>query len=137
MESEIHFSRKVFKYTLKALSVWSNIFCYVKICIFWKSIQCTVHWDKTQMFKNFFRQNKQYKKCPLFSFASSNASLFTFNLWFSYSYMILMWFLKHKEYLSKKICGVSHFCFCFVLDFCLTKSNAPFDLKSYLYLKLK
>ena len=28
-------------------------------------IQCTIHRDKTQMFKrNYFGQNKRYKKCP-------------------------------------------------------------------------
>ena len=47
-------------------SVWNNIFCYVKVCIFGKCIQ--------MLKKVSFRQNKRYKKCPLFSFASSNSS---------------------------------------------------------------
>ena len=34
-------------------SVWSNIFWYVKICIFWKCIQYTIHWDNTQVLKKF------------------------------------------------------------------------------------
>ena len=34
-------------------SVWSNAFWYVKVCIFWKCIQYTIHWDKMQMLKNF------------------------------------------------------------------------------------
>ena len=29
-------------------SVWSNIFWYVIVCIFWKCIQYTIDWDKTQ-----------------------------------------------------------------------------------------
>ena len=28
-----------------------NIFWYVKVCIFWKLIQYTVHWDKIKMLK--------------------------------------------------------------------------------------
>ena len=32
-------------------SVRSNVFRYVKVCIFWKFIQYTIHWDKTQMLK--------------------------------------------------------------------------------------
>ena len=35
----------------KQKSVWSNVFWYVKVCIFWKYIQYTAHWDKTQMLK--------------------------------------------------------------------------------------
>ena len=34
-------------------SVWSNVFWYVKVCIFWKCIQYTTHWDKTQNLKQF------------------------------------------------------------------------------------
>ena len=32
-------------------SVWSNVFWYVKVCIIWKCIQYTIHWDKTPMLK--------------------------------------------------------------------------------------
>ena len=34
-------------------SVWSNVFWYVKVCIFRKCIQYTIHWDKTQILKKF------------------------------------------------------------------------------------
>ena len=34
-------------------SIWSNVFWYVKVCIFWKCIQYTIHWDKTQMSRKF------------------------------------------------------------------------------------
>ena len=37
----------------KPKSVWSNAFWYVKVCIFWKCIQYTIHWDKTQMLEKF------------------------------------------------------------------------------------
>ena len=50
---------EIFKDTLKAFddfknkqkSVRSNVFWYVKVCVFWKCIQYTIHWDKTQMLK--------------------------------------------------------------------------------------
>ena len=35
----------------KQKSVWSNIFLYIKVCLFWKCIQYTIHWDQTKMFK--------------------------------------------------------------------------------------
>ena len=63
----------------KQKSVWSNVFPYVKVCIFWKCIQYTIHWDKTQILKKLsFGQNKRYKKCFLFSFANFNSSQFYF-----------------------------------------------------------
>ena len=34
-------------------SVWSNVFWYVKVYIFWKLIQYTIHYDKIQMLKKF------------------------------------------------------------------------------------
>ena len=37
----------------KHKSVWSNVLWYVKVCIFWKCIQYTIHWDETQMLKKF------------------------------------------------------------------------------------
>ena len=88
----------------KKKSVWSNVFWYVKVCIIWKFVKYTIHWDKTQMLKkNNFRQNKQYKKCPPFYFATS----FIFNLQFLYE-------LKQKVRLCKTVCGIFHFQFCFV-----------------------
>ena len=57
-------------------SVWSNVFWYVKVFIFWKCIQYTIHWDKTQIFKKLpaYKVNDT-KKCPLFSFTSSNSTV--------------------------------------------------------------
>ena len=34
-------------------SVWSNVFWHVKVYIFSKFVQYTIHWDKTQMLKKF------------------------------------------------------------------------------------
>ena len=62
----------------KQKNVWNNVFWYVKVYIFWKCIQYTTHWHKTQILKNFLRAKKQYKNCPLFSFASPNSSQFYF-----------------------------------------------------------
>ena len=85
--------------------MWSNVFWYVKVCIFWNCIQYTIHWDKTNIKK--FGQNKRHKKCRHFSFASSNSSDFTFILRFLYE-------LKHKVGLSNHLSGISHFWFNFV-----------------------
>ena len=51
----------MFKETLKAMddsknsqkNVESNVFWCVKVCILWKSIQYTIHWDKTQILKKY------------------------------------------------------------------------------------
>lgn len=42
----------------------SNVFWYVSEFIYWKCIEHTTHWNKTQMSKN-----KCYRKCPHLSFA--------------------------------------------------------------------
>ena len=66
-------------------SVWSNVFSYVKICIFWKCIQYGL----------FF-----LSRAPTYH-------SFTFNLRFWYE-------LKHKARLSETVCGIFHFRFRFV-----------------------
>ena len=51
----------IIKDTLKAFDdfktkqkcVWSNVFWYVKVYIFWKCIQYTIHWDKTEILEKF------------------------------------------------------------------------------------
>ena len=89
-------------------SVWSNVFWYVKVCIFWKCIQYTIHWDKTQILKKFPSDKINGTKNALFflSRAPTHHS-FTFNLRFLYE-------LKHKVRLSKTVCGIFHFWFRFV-----------------------
>ena len=50
-------------------NVWSNVLWFVKVYIFWKCIQYTIHWDKTQMLKKFPLDKINGKnKCPLFFF---------------------------------------------------------------------
>ena len=92
----------------KQKSVWSNVFWYVKVCIFWKCIQYTIHWDKTQMLKKFPSDKINGTKNALFflSRAPTHHS-FTFNLRFLYE-------LKHKVRLSKTVCEIFHFRFRFV-----------------------
>ena len=89
-------------------SVWSNVFWYVKVFIFWKCIQYTIHWDKTQILKKFPSDKINGTKNALFflSRAPTHHS-FTFNLRFLYE-------LKHKVRLSKTGCRLFDFRFRFV-----------------------
>ena len=41
-------------------SVWSA-FWYIKVCKFWKCIYYTINYEKKNVTKNFFGQNKRYK----------------------------------------------------------------------------
>ena len=78
------------------------------VCIFWRCVQYTTHWDKTQMSKkNYLDKINGQNKCSLFSFASSNSSQFTFCLRFLHE-------LKHKVHLSKTVCGIFHCRFRFI-----------------------
>ena len=89
-------------------SLWSNAFWYVKVCIFWKRIQYTIHRGEIQILKKFLWDKINGSKNELFflSRASTHHS-FTFNLRFLYE-------LKHKVRLSKTVCGIFHFRFRFV-----------------------
>ena len=49
-------------------SVWSNAFWCVKLCVLWKFIQYTIHWDKTQMLNKFLRTKRALQKVPSFFF---------------------------------------------------------------------
>ena len=116
-------------------SAWNNIFWYVKVSIFWNCIQHTIHWDKTQMLKQLPSDKRNGTKNALFflSRASTHYS-FALNFWFSYK-------LKYKVCLSKTVCGIFHFWFCFVfikVNILLNKMHGLFDFKTSLFLlKLK
>ena len=88
-------------------SVWSNDFGYVKVCIFWRSIQYTIHWAKTQMLKKFPLDKINGTKNVLFFlwWAPVHHS-FTFNLRFC---KFCKYELKHKVRLSKTVCGIFPF----------------------------
>ena len=86
---EEHQKLKLIKDTLKAFgdfknmqkSVWSNVFWYVKLCIFWKCIQYTIHWDKTNMLKKFPSYKINGTKNALFFLSRPPTHhSFTFNL---------------------------------------------------------
>ena len=98
-------------------SAGGNIFWYVKVCIFWKCIQYTIHWDK----KISFGQNQRYKKCPLFSFVSSSQFHHSFMSWITI-------------FVSLKVCdGFSIFdsvLFLLKFIFLLSKINGLFDFKT-------
>ena len=73
--------------------------------MFWKFIQYTIHWDKTQMLKKFLSDKiSGVKNAHLFLSRAPTHHSFTFNLWFLYD-------LKHKVCLSLTVCGIFHFRF--------------------------
>ena len=88
-------------------SVWRNDFWYLKVCIFWKCIRYTIHWDKTQMLKNLFRTKYTVPKIPWFFIRKLQLISLAFDLRFLHE-------LKHKTHLSKTVCGIFHFLFRFV-----------------------
>ena len=93
---------------LKTSIKWSNVFLYVKVCIFCNCIQYNIHWDKTQMLKKFpLDRINGTKKCPFFLSRAPTHHSFYFYLRFLYE-------LKHKVRLSKAMCGIFHFRFHFV-----------------------
>ena len=77
--------KAIIDFKSKQKSVWSNVFWYVKVCIFRNGIQYTIHSDKTQMLKKFLRTKQAVQKMPFFSFESSNSSQFYFE------FAILIW----------------------------------------------
>ena len=100
-------------------SVWSNVFWYVKVFIFWKCIQYTIHWDKTQILKKFPLDKINGTKNVLFFLSRAPTHHFlTFNLRFLHE-------LKHKVRLSKTVCGTFHFrSVSFILKFIFLFKNS-------------
>ena len=83
-------------------SVWSNVFWYVKLYIFWKFIKYTTHWDKTQMLKKSPSKKINVTKNALsFLLRAPAHHSFNFNLLFIYE-------LKHMVHLSISVCGIFH-----------------------------
>ena len=89
-------------------SVWSYVFWYVKVYVFWKFIQYTIHGDKTQILKKFPSDKiNSTKNALIFLSRAPTLHSFTFNLRFLNE-------LKHKIRLSETVCGIFHFRFRFV-----------------------
>ena len=112
----INWSNVILRSTLKVLdnfknkrkSVRNNAFWYVNVCIFWKCIQYTIHWDITQMLIKFPSDKINGTKNVLFFLLRAPTyHRFSFSLQFLDE-------LRHKVCLSKIVCGVFHFWFCFV-----------------------
>ena len=95
----------LFKDTLKAFNdfknkqknVWSYVFWYVKVCIFWKCVQYTIHWDKAQMLKKFPSDKINGTKMPSFFFRE--LQLITVLLLICDSYMS-----RSTRFVSLKLC---------------------------------
>ena len=112
---------KTFKdFKNKQKSVWSNVFWFVKVCIFWKCFQHTIDWDKREILKKF-RLDKinGAKNTLLFLSRAPTHHSFTFNLRFLYD-------LKHKVRLSKTVCGIFDFWFrwVFIKVYIFVRQNA-------------
>ena len=83
--------------TASIKSVWSNVFWYVKVYVFWKFIQYTIHGDKREMLKKFPSDKRNVtKNVAFFLSCAPTHHGFTFNLQFLYE-------LKHKFHLSKTV----------------------------------
>ena len=96
---------KAFNDSKKRQQKCMNVFWYVKVYIFWKFIQYTTQWDKTQMLKKFpSNKTTVTKKCTLFPLVDSNYHSFTFNSKSLYK-------LKHMVHLFKTVCGILDFPF--------------------------
>ena len=71
-KNKIHWRFSMMLICKKCKKIWNSM-CILKV----HSIHYTLRWN-ANVKKNSFEQNKRYKKCPLFSFASSNSSRFYF-----------------------------------------------------------
>ena len=95
-------------YTISKLSnksIWSHVFWYVKVYIFWKFIKYIIHWDKTQTLEQFPSDKINVaKNALLFLLRAPTHHSFTFNL-------LLLYELKHMVHLSKTVCRILHFRF--------------------------
>ena len=98
--------------------VWRNVFWYLKVYIIWEFVEYTIHWDKSQMLKNFLRTNVT-KNALFFLLRAPTHHSFTLNCQFLYE-------LKRKVYLSKIVYGISIFDFAKFL-FLFKKKHGLFD----------
>ena len=106
--------------------IWGNVFWYVKVCVFWKCIQYTIHWDKTNVKKIPFQQNKQYKN-TFFFFCKLPLITVLLLIWDSY----MSW---STRFVSLKLCvGFSIFdsvSFSLKFIFLFKKMHGLFDFKT-------
>ena len=121
----------LYDYKISNKIVPSNVFWFVKLSVFWKCIQYTIHWDKTQMLKKISLDKKNGTKNALFflSRAQNHHSSHNHHLQFLYE-------LKCKFRLSKTVCRIFHFWFHFVFIkvYNFAKKNWLFDFKASQFL---
>ena len=109
-------------------SVWRNVFWYTKVCIFWKCIQYTTHWDKTNFKKIPSDKINVTKNAHFFLSGAPTHYVFTFNLRSLYE-------LKHKVRFSKTVWDFPFSIplrFYSSLYFCSTKCMDSLTLKRYM-----
>ena len=106
----------------------SNVFWYVKVCIFWKCIQYIVHWDKTHILKRFSSDKINATKNVLFflSRALTHHS-FTFNLQVLYD--LILKFLNCLK-LSGRFSTLDSVSFILKFIFLFNKMHGLFDFKT-------
>ena len=85
----------------------SITFWYVKVCIFWKCIRYTIHWDKTQILQKLPSDNTNGTKNALFFFRE----LQLITLLFLICDSSMGW---STMFVSLKLCGIFNFRFHFV-----------------------
>ena len=109
-------------------SVLSNVFWYIKVCIFWNCIQDSINWDKTQILKKFFSDKRNGTKNVL-SFLSGTPTHHSFTFICDY-YMS-----RSIRFVSVKLCvGFSIFDsipLLLNLHFCSTKRMDSLRLKRH------
>ena len=111
------------------------VFWYIKVCIFWKCIQYSINWNKTNDKKISIGENRQYKKPSSFFFRE--LQLITVLLLICNSNM--SW---STRFVSLKLCvGFSIFdsvSFLLKFIFLFSKKHGLFDFKlSWFLSKLK
>ena len=110
----------------KQKSVWSNVFWYGEVCIFWQFIQYTIHRDKTN-----FKISFGSKYALIFLSRAPTYHSFSFNSRFLYE-------LKNKVCLSRSVRGIFHFQFRFhfikAYTFAFNKKYRPFDFRTSKFL---
>ena len=103
-------------------NVWSNIFWYIKVCIFWKCIQYTIIEIKQTLKKLFSDKINGTKNTLFFLSHAPTYHSFNFKFWFLNE-------LKHKARLSKTVCGIFGFVFIKVYIF-FNKMHKIFGFKT-------
>ena len=87
--------------------VWSNVFWYLKVCIFWKWSRYTIHWYKTQILKNFPSDKINGTKNVFFFLCELQLIIVSLLICDSY----ICW---SSRFVFLKLCGIYYFRFRFV-----------------------